>query len=62
MLGFLKNISPVELGVIILILIILFGSKIVTRLGRASGETVREIKKVGKSFTEAVNGDEDESK
>ncbi len=58
MLDFLKNISPVELLAIALILIVLFGTKVVTGLGRTSGETLKEIKKIKKTFTEAVSDDE----
>jgi len=54
MLGFLKNIGPTEWIVITLIVVILFGAKIATKLGRASGETLREIKKAKKSFIDAV--------
>lgn len=62
MFGFLKNIGPTELIVIAVVVIFFFGSKIATKLGKASGETFREIKKVKKSFTEAVSDDEDNSK
>lgn len=55
MLNFIKNISPIELAVIALILIVFFGPKIATRLGRTSGETLREAKKIKKSFTEAID-------
>ena len=58
MIEFIKNISPVEWVVILLILFILFGRKFVTGLGRASGETVKELKNVKKSFNDAVEGDE----
>ena len=58
MFNFLKNIGPVEFFVIAAILIILFGGRAITRLGRASGETFKEIKKVKKSFTEALDDDE----
>lgn len=60
MLNFLKNIGPVEWVILILILILLFGSRFVKGLGRASGETVREIKKVKNTFTEALEDDEPE--
>jgi len=59
MLNFIKNIGPVEWLVILLILVILFGRKIVAGFGRASGETVKEIKNVKKSFLDAVESDED---
>jgi Sec-independent protein translocase protein TatA len=59
MLNFIKNISPVELTVIILILVLIFGSRIVTSLGRTSGETLKEIKKIKKTFNEAASDDDD---
>lgn len=59
MFNFIKNISPLELGAIALILVALFGAKAVTNLGRMGGETFREIKKIKKTFTEAVEDDND---
>lgn len=55
MIDFVKNISPTELGIIVLILLVFFGGKIITRLARTSGETVKEIKNVKKEFTKAVD-------
>lgn len=60
MFNFINNIGPTEIIVIALIIVIFFGGKIATKLGKASGETFREIKKVKKSFTDAVE-DNDES-
>lgn len=57
MLDFIKNISPTELVLIVLILIILFGSKTIAGLGRTGGESVKEIKKIKKEFTEALTED-----
>ncbi len=62
MIEFLKNISPIEWLVVLLVLVILFGRGIVARIGKASGETVHEIKNVKKSFTDAVEGEEKEEK
>ncbi len=59
MFGFLKNIGPTELIIVALIVVIFFGAKIAAKLGKAGGETFREIKNVKKSFTEAVGDDED---
>lgn len=59
MFNFLKNIGPIELGAIGLILVAIFGAKVVTSLGRTGGETFREIKKIKKTFTEAVEDDND---
>ena len=59
MLNFIKNISQTELIIIIvLILLFFFGSKVVRGLAKTGGETVKEIKKVKKTFTEAVEGEE----
>ena len=52
MLNFLKNIGPVEIIVLVAILLLLFGKKIFIALGKISGETFREIKRFGKSFTD----------
>jgi TatA/E family protein of Tat protein translocase len=60
MLSFLKNLSPTEIAVIALIVIVLFGAKLVTGLARAGGATLKEMKKIKKNFTEAVeDGDSD---
>ena len=58
MFNFIKNIGPTELLIIALILVVVFGSKIVTGLGRTGGETLKEIKKIKKSFTESLEDDE----
>jgi len=57
MLNFLKNLSSTEVIVMVLILVAIFGGKVVTRLGRIGGETLKEIKNVKKSITEAVDDD-----
>lgn len=54
MLNFIRNISPTEWLIIALILIVFFGSKLIIRLGKASGETLKQIKNVKKSFSDAV--------
>jgi len=46
MLGFLKNIGPTELIVLFAIIVFFFGGKIAMRIGKASGESVKEIKKI----------------
>ncbi|QQG47680.1 MAG: twin-arginine translocase TatA/TatE family subunit [Candidatus Woesebacteria bacterium] len=61
MLDFIKNISPTELVIIALILIVFFGSKVVINLSKGAGETFREIKKIKKNFTEAIEDDGDKS-
>ncbi len=59
MLGFLKNIGPIEWLIVAFILVVLFGGKIVKMLGKTSGETVKEVKKIKKTFTEALEDDDD---
>ena len=58
MLDFIKNISPQELVILALVVFVLFGSKAVIGLGKAGGETVKEIKKIKKTFMEAIEDDE----
>ncbi|MCX7928920.1 MAG: twin-arginine translocase TatA/TatE family subunit [Patescibacteria group bacterium] len=62
MFNFIKNIGPTELTVIALIIVLFFGSKFLISLGRAGGETYREIKKLKNSFKEVVNEIDNESK
>lgn len=62
MFAFLKNISSTELIIIVLILIVLFGGKVIARLGRTSGETVKELKNIKKEFTKALEDDSESSK
>lgn len=62
MFDFIKNISPVELIIIVLILLVLFGSKAIMGLARTSGGTVKELKKVKKEFLSAIKDDDDDNK
>lgn len=54
MLDFTKNISPTELIVIALILLLLFGRKVLVGIARSAGETMREVKKVKNGLSEAI--------
>lgn len=60
MINFIKNISPLELGIIVAILIFFFGAKKITSLGKMGGEVVKEIKNIKKEFTSAVDIDDDD--
>lgn len=62
MLDFIKNISPTELIIIGLIITILFGSKVLVALGKTTGETLREVKGIKTSFTEAIEDEPQRSK
>jgi Sec-independent protein translocase protein TatA len=57
MLNFFKNISPTEWAIIALILIVFLGRSTVIKLGKTSGETLREIKNIKKNFTEAIENE-----
>lgn len=58
MFDLIKNISPTEIAIVILILVVLFGRKAVIGLGKTSGETVREIKKIKREFTRVIDIDD----
>jgi len=62
MLNFIKNIGPTEIIIIALVLILFFGSKVVTGLAKTSGQTLKEIKKAKKTFTEAVEDEPQDKK
>jgi len=57
MFGFLNNIGPTEWIVVALLFILFFGSKIVAKLGKTSGETLKEIRNIKKTFTDAIEDD-----
>ncbi|HEX9600391.1 MAG TPA: twin-arginine translocase TatA/TatE family subunit [Mariniflexile sp.] len=59
MFEFIRNISPIELGAVLLILIALFGAKIVVNMAKTGGQTFKEMKNIKKTFTEAVEDDND---
>lgn len=62
MINFFKNLSPTEIAIIALIVIVLFGAKLVTGLARTGGSTLREMKKIKKNFTEALEDDSSDKK
>jgi TatA/E family protein of Tat protein translocase len=59
---FLKNISPTEMIILAIIIILLFGSKVLISLGKTAGESIREIKKVKKSIVESVDDNDSNKK
>jgi len=62
MMNFIKNISPTELAIIAGIFIVLFGSKAFISLGKTSGESFREIKKIKRNLTDAFEDDDTKGK
>ena len=59
--NFIQNISPTEIAIIVLIFVVIFGRKFMMGLGKASGETLKEIKNISKNITNAVEGNETEN-
>lgn len=55
MLDFIRNISPTELAIIALILVVFFGGRMATNIARSAGESLKEIKKIKKNFVEAID-------
>lgn len=62
MFDFVKNIGTTEIIILVLILVILFGGKAIARLGKTSGETVKELKNIKKEFTKALEDDGSDKK
>ncbi len=54
MLDFVRNIGPTELIVLALILMLLFGRKVLVGIARSAGETLKDIKKIKTVFTEVI--------
>lgn len=57
-MDFFKNISSTELIIILLILVILFGTKFVSDLVKRGGETYKEVKKIKKEILEVAKDDD----
>lgn len=60
MFNFIKNIGSTEIILIAIILIVIFGPRLIKALGRTSGETLKEVKKVKKEFTKAIEIEDDD--
>lgn len=50
-----QNIGPTEIIIIVLALVILFGSSRISDLAKSLGETERELKKVKKDYKKAMD-------
>ncbi len=44
-MGFLRNMGGMELGIILGIVVLLFGPKQIPKLGKMFGDTIREVRK-----------------
>jgi len=54
-----SNIGTVEIIVIAVVLILLFGGKKLPELARGLGESSKELKKAKKEFSEALSDEDD---
>lgn len=52
------NIGPLELGIIFLIVLIIFGPKSLPRVGQALGRGIREFKDAARGLTADIEEDE----
>lgn len=57
MFDILKNIGPSELIIILLILVVIFGTKNISNIAKKGGETYKEVKKIKKEIIEVTEGD-----
>ena len=48
----LGSIGPMEIGILLVIVLILFGPKRLPQLGRSVGEALRELRNVGKQIND----------
>lgn len=54
----LGNIGPLELGIIFLIVLIIFGPKSLPRVGQALGRGIREFKDAARGLTADIEEEE----
>ena len=57
MFEILKNINSTELIIIILLLVIVFGTATVSNMAKKGGETYKEVKKIKKEIIEVTKDD-----
>ena len=54
MLDFFRNINPIEIGAIAIVLMLLFGRKVVVGIAKTAGQTFREIKKIAGGVSDTI--------
>lgn len=55
MFNFIKNLGLTEVIIIVLLLVIFFGSKRMSEIAKTAGESTKELKKVKKEYQSAVS-------
>ncbi|MEQ8818722.1 MAG: twin-arginine translocase TatA/TatE family subunit [Sumerlaeia bacterium] len=59
-LAFLPNLSPLEIFVIFMVVLLIFGPKSLPALGRSMGKAMREFRMASSKFQESLTDYEDE--
>lgn len=62
MLGFLNNLGPMELAIIVLIILLLFGAKKIPELAKGVGKGMKEFKKAINDVEEEFKSTDDKDK
>lgn len=60
-LGFLQNMSPIQILVVVFLILLLFGAKRLPELGRGMGKFVREFKKTTHEIEEDIRSSIDDN-
>lgn len=47
----LRNFGPMEIGIVVLLLLVVFGPSQIPKIGRSIGQSIREFRKVGQELT-----------
>lgn len=55
----LQNLGSTELVLVVLVLVVIFGSGKIAELGKSLGKTSKELKIAKKEYDEAVSGKDD---
>lgn len=60
--AFLGNIGPLEIILILLVILLLFGAKRIPEIAKGVGKGMKEFKKAVKEVEEDITGDDDSEK
>lgn len=60
--AFLGNIGPLEIVLILLVILLLFGAKRIPEIAKGVGKGMKEFKKAVKEVEDDITGDDDTEK
>ncbi len=60
-LGFLQNLSPFQLLVVVMLILLLFGAKRLPELGRGMGKFIREFKRTTQEIEDDIRSSIEEA-